>query len=103
MERYNFKIVEDKWQKYWKENNIFKTKTDKNKKENSSGLIIPSYGESANLGFFLKEGGYYFTILFEVVVNNFFPKTLYISIFSIFAFAVIVISSPILAGLGYIT
>ena len=33
-----------------------------NKKENSSGLIIPSYGESANLGFFLKEGGYYFTI-----------------------------------------
>ena len=33
-----------------------------NKKEQSSGLIIPSYGESANLGFFLKEGGYYFTL-----------------------------------------
>lgn len=33
-----------------------------NNKEKSSGLIIPSYGESANLGFFLKEGGYYFTL-----------------------------------------
>ena len=33
-----------------------------NKKEKSSGLIIPSYGESVNLGFFLKEGGYYFTL-----------------------------------------
>jgi hypothetical protein len=28
----------------------------------SSGLIIPIYGESANLGFFLRNGGYYFAI-----------------------------------------
>ena len=33
-----------------------------NKQEKSSGLIIPSYGESVNLGFFLKDGGYYFTL-----------------------------------------
>ncbi len=28
----------------------------------SSGIILPSYGESANLGFFLKDGGYYLPI-----------------------------------------
>ncbi len=33
MERYNFKIVEKKWQEYWKDNNFFKTKVDKNKKK----------------------------------------------------------------------
>ena len=33
-----------------------------NNSKKSSGLIIPSYGESANMGFFLKEGGYYFTL-----------------------------------------
>ncbi|MEE2700016.1 MAG: putative LPS assembly protein LptD [Bacteroidota bacterium] len=33
-----------------------------NTAEESSGILIPSYGESANLGFFLKDGGYYFTI-----------------------------------------
>ncbi len=33
MERYNFKIVEEKWQKFWEQNNFFKTKTDKNKKK----------------------------------------------------------------------
>ena len=31
MERYNFKQVEEKWQKFWKDNNTFKTKKDKNK------------------------------------------------------------------------
>ena len=31
-----------------------------NKKGRSSGLIIPRYGESADRGFFLEEGGYYF-------------------------------------------
>jgi len=30
--RYNFKIVEDKWQKYWKENNSFKSSVKKDKK-----------------------------------------------------------------------
>ena len=33
-----------------------------NNNKKSSGLILPSYGESANMGFFLKEGGYYFTL-----------------------------------------
>jgi len=31
-----------------------------NKKGRSSGLIVPKYGESANRGFFLEDGGYYF-------------------------------------------
>ena len=33
MERYNFKTVEKKWQKIWKDTNAFKTKIDKNKKK----------------------------------------------------------------------
>ena len=33
MERYNFKSVEEKWQKYWEEKKIFKTKSDKNLKK----------------------------------------------------------------------
>ena len=33
MERYNFKSVEDKWQKFWDENKSFSTKIDKNKKK----------------------------------------------------------------------
>ena len=33
MERYNFKTIEKKWQKYWEENNTFKTKKDFNKKK----------------------------------------------------------------------
>ena len=32
------------------------------KKDESSGILIPSYGESASLGFFLKDGGYYFAL-----------------------------------------
>ncbi len=31
-----------------------------NKKGQASGILIPVYGESTNLGFFLKNGGYYF-------------------------------------------
>jgi lipopolysaccharide transport LptD-like protein len=31
-----------------------------NKKGQSSGIIFPAYGESQELGFFLKNGGYYF-------------------------------------------
>ena len=30
--------------------------------QHSSGIIMPSYGESANMGFFIKDGGYYFAI-----------------------------------------
>ena len=33
MERYNFKNVEKKWQKYWSDNNSFLTKIDRNKKK----------------------------------------------------------------------
>ena len=33
MERYNFKTVEQKWQKFWQENKAFSTKVDKNKKK----------------------------------------------------------------------
>lgn len=31
-----------------------------NKKERTSGIVIPQYGQSPNLGFFLQEGGFYF-------------------------------------------
>ncbi len=31
-----------------------------NKKGRSSGLIIPTYGETASQGFYLRDGGYYF-------------------------------------------
>ena len=33
MDRYNFKIVEEKWQKYWENNNSFSTKVDKTQKK----------------------------------------------------------------------
>lgn len=33
-----------------------------NKQGQSSGIIIPEYGESPGLGFFLKNGGYFFSI-----------------------------------------
>ena len=33
MERYNFKIVEEKWQKFWDKNKVFSTKVDKSKKK----------------------------------------------------------------------
>ncbi len=31
-----------------------------NKKGRASGILMPTYGESANWGFFLKDGGFYF-------------------------------------------
>ena len=33
MNRYNFNVIEEKWQKYWQDNNIFNTKLDKTKKK----------------------------------------------------------------------
>ena len=33
MDRYNFKIIEQKWQKLWEENKVFSSKVDKNKKK----------------------------------------------------------------------
>ena len=32
MERYNFKIIESKWQEYWEENKSFKSSVSKEKK-----------------------------------------------------------------------
>jgi hypothetical protein len=37
-----------------------------NKKGRASGIIIPTYGESQNQGFFLQNGGYYFGISDQV-------------------------------------
>ncbi|MCX6294781.1 MAG: putative LPS assembly protein LptD, partial [Bacteroidetes bacterium] len=31
-----------------------------NKKGRASGILLPTYGESTNMGFFLKDGGFYF-------------------------------------------
>ncbi len=33
MDRYNFRSIEEKWQRYWSDNNIFKTKIDNSKKK----------------------------------------------------------------------
>ena len=33
MDRYNFKVIESKWQKFWEKNKTFKSKLDKNKKK----------------------------------------------------------------------
>jgi len=33
VERYNFKLIENKWQKFWESEKTFSTKTDKNKKK----------------------------------------------------------------------
>ena len=47
-----------------------------NKKGRSSGLIIPKYGEMANRGFFLEDGGYYFGL------NDYFDLKLVGDIYS---------------------
>ena len=33
MDRYNFKIIEEYWQKHWEENKSFSSKVDKSKKK----------------------------------------------------------------------
>ena len=33
MDRYNFNLIEEKWQKTWEKNQTYKTKKDKNKKK----------------------------------------------------------------------
>ena len=33
MDRYNFKVIESKWQKFWDKNNFFSSKVNKNKKK----------------------------------------------------------------------
>ena len=46
------------------------------KKGRSSGIVIPKYGESANRGFFLENGGYYFGL------NDYFDLKLLGDIYS---------------------
>jgi leucyl-tRNA synthetase len=33
VERYNFKIIENKWQKHWDDKKVFRAKIDKSKKK----------------------------------------------------------------------
>ena len=33
MERYNFKLIEQKWQNFWEKNKVFSAKKDNNKKK----------------------------------------------------------------------
>ena len=33
MSRYNFKVVEEKWQKFWEDNKTFKSEVDRSKKK----------------------------------------------------------------------
>jgi len=47
-----------------------------NKKAQSSGIIIPTYGESPALGFFLQKGGYYWP------VNDYFDTQILADIYS---------------------
>ena len=39
MERYNFKTIEEKWQKFWEKEKTFSTKIDKNKKKFIWGML----------------------------------------------------------------
>jgi len=48
VERYNFKVIEKKWQKYWKENNLFHTE-ENTKKEKYYVLDMFPYPSGAGL------------------------------------------------------
>ena len=50
MERYNFKVVEEKWQKFWDQNKIFKTKLDKTKKKFYCLEMFPYPSGKINMG-----------------------------------------------------
>ena len=43
MERYNFKQVEEKWQKYWDNTNAFSTEIDRNKKKFYTNVLINKF------------------------------------------------------------
>ena len=36
-QRYNFKLIEEKWQKFWETNKTFKTDIDNSKKKEPTG------------------------------------------------------------------
>ena len=47
MERYNFKKIEEKWQKHWSDNNSFVTEIDKSKKKFVYPIKNKTWTESA--------------------------------------------------------
>ncbi len=50
MDRYNFKIVEEKWQKFWDHNKTFSTKVDKNKKKFYCLEMVPYPSGKIHMG-----------------------------------------------------
>ena len=50
MERYNFKLIENKWQNFWETSKTFKTKLDTNKKKFYCLEMFPYRSEERRVG-----------------------------------------------------
>ena len=79
MERYNFKIIEEKWQEYWDKEKTFATKIDNNKKkiyflENGKCLYtsknISSNKEDFLLAGWVSSDQYNNEIIFEIEITS---------------------------------